>query len=472
MASSSISSQLKDTPGLRTSAGTMCTGSASGSATAAPNTINHSSGNIKTTTLLISNLHCSSCTTTIRLLLAPLSPAPLSITANIVTHQVTVVHLAELSPNEILQALREAEFEVDSVSITTTPGDGSSSRSSAGNGGGAPSLDRAIDVNHPGSNGYLFDDWGENVKAAFESGREKRKRHIELCDLCRTKEEKKGPVGNNLPLGGSRPAICFTELSSANESVPILQEQRQPAAERSKNCLLASTPPHYTCGDAPYNSAIPSSSSDPSNPWRSKSTSDIAIHITSPKSDSEDMTNSNSLQKDVSIRVGDESVSANEDLEASGQVHNAAPKVVATLYEATFSIEGMTCSACTGKVNETIGALPGVKSVDVALMSNSATVTFEGVKEDAEKIVDEVECIGYGCILASIRELNADGSGIKAMERVVQIQVGGMFCAYVLPALIISVSTYILFLTCLTCYPTTDHVHPESLKHYIPLEMP
>ncbi|RPB24645.1 heavy metal translocatin, partial [Terfezia boudieri ATCC MYA-4762] len=97
------------------------------------------------------------------------------------------------------------------------------------------------------------------------------------------------------------------------------------------------------------------------------------------------------------------------------------------LFEATFSIEGMTCSACTGKIDDTIRHFPGVKSVNVALMTNSARVEFEGMKEDAAKIVDEIEEIGFGCALESIKELNTDDAQIK-VEREVQIRVDGMFC--------------------------------------------
>ncbi|KAI5795434.1 Cu-transporting P-type ATPase [Peziza echinospora] len=95
------------------------------------------------------------------------------------------------------------------------------------------------------------------------------------------------------------------------------------------------------------------------------------------------------------------------------------------LYEALYSIEGMTCAACTGKVQETIEALPGVKQVSVALMTNSATVQFEGLKEDAAKVVDEIEDIGFDCRLEDIKECGIPGAA-KTVERTAMIKIEGM----------------------------------------------
>lgn len=68
-----------------------------------------------TTTLLINNIHCASCLSYIQEVLSTLKPAPLSITANYVSHEVVIIHFAEQSANNISQALSDAAFEVQSV---------------------------------------------------------------------------------------------------------------------------------------------------------------------------------------------------------------------------------------------------------------------------------------------------------------------------------------------------------------------
>ena len=66
-----------------------------------------------TTTLLINNIHCASCLSYIQEVLSA-SP-PLSITANYVSHEVTIIHFPEQSANDISRALSDAAFEVQSV---------------------------------------------------------------------------------------------------------------------------------------------------------------------------------------------------------------------------------------------------------------------------------------------------------------------------------------------------------------------
>src|SRR5882757_543431 len=68
-----------------------------------------------TTTVLINNIHCASCLSYIEEVLSTLQPAPLSTTANYVSHEVTIIHFPEHSANDISRALSDAAFEVQSV---------------------------------------------------------------------------------------------------------------------------------------------------------------------------------------------------------------------------------------------------------------------------------------------------------------------------------------------------------------------
>src|SRR5437763_9386381 len=67
------------------------------------------------TTVLINNIHCASCLSYIQDVLSTLQPAPLSTTANYVSHEVTIVHSPEHSAYDISLALSDAAFEVQSL---------------------------------------------------------------------------------------------------------------------------------------------------------------------------------------------------------------------------------------------------------------------------------------------------------------------------------------------------------------------
>lgn len=102
--------------------------------------------------------------------------------------------------------------------------------------------------------------------------------------------------------------------------------------------------------------------------------------------------------------------------------------------EALISIGGMTCSVCTGKVAESLEAFDFVKEVNINLMSNSGLVRFETFgdgKEEAAKLVEEVEDIGYDGALDRLTNLtlqtNGDGNE-GSSERQVALLVKGMSC--------------------------------------------
>ena len=68
-----------------------------------------------TTILHINNLHCSSCLSCIQAVLGALRPEPLSIAADYITHELTVIHSPKQSGAEISRALEDAAFEVRNV---------------------------------------------------------------------------------------------------------------------------------------------------------------------------------------------------------------------------------------------------------------------------------------------------------------------------------------------------------------------
>lgn len=63
----------------------------------------------------------------------------------------------------------------------------------------------------------------------------------------------------------------------------------------------------------------------------------------------------------------------------------------------SFVITGMTCANCSARVEKELKAQPGVKSANVNLATEKATVSFEDTT--AQALIKSVENIGYGAIL-------------------------------------------------------------------------
>ncbi|HBU11592.1 MAG TPA: heavy metal translocating P-type ATPase [Clostridiales bacterium] len=61
-----------------------------------------------------------------------------------------------------------------------------------------------------------------------------------------------------------------------------------------------------------------------------------------------------------------------------------------------FDVSGMTCSACSARIEKELSKLDGVRNVSVNLLANSMAVTFDAGRMDTGRIVKTVEAIGYG----------------------------------------------------------------------------
>ena len=61
-----------------------------------------------------------------------------------------------------------------------------------------------------------------------------------------------------------------------------------------------------------------------------------------------------------------------------------------------YDITGMTCSACSARVEKSVRALPGVSNVNVNLLTNNMTVEYEPEQITSKDIIYAVEKSGYG----------------------------------------------------------------------------
>lgn len=82
-----------------------------------------------------------------------------------------------------------------------------------------------------------------------------------------------------------------------------------------------------------------------------------------------------------------------------------------------FDVTGMTCSACSARVEKAVSKLPGIQEVSVNLLTNSMQVSFNEDELTVNDIIAAVEHEGYGASVKSAAILKensaATGSSIK-----------------------------------------------------------
>jgi len=64
-----------------------------------------------------------------------------------------------------------------------------------------------------------------------------------------------------------------------------------------------------------------------------------------------------------------------------------------------FDVTGMTCAACSNRVEKSVVKLSGTKEVSVNLLKNSMTVAYDEAVLSAEMIAEAVRKVGYGAFL-------------------------------------------------------------------------
>jgi Cu+-exporting ATPase len=65
----------------------------------------------------------------------------------------------------------------------------------------------------------------------------------------------------------------------------------------------------------------------------------------------------------------------------------------------TIPVTGMTCAACSGRIQRTLAKAPGVAEASVNLMTGAATVAYDPVVTTPERLVDTIRSTGYGAEL-------------------------------------------------------------------------
>lgn len=72
-----------------------------------------------------------------------------------------------------------------------------------------------------------------------------------------------------------------------------------------------------------------------------------------------------------------------------------------------YQVTGMTCSACSARVEKSVSKLPGMGRVTVNLLTNSMQVEYEEKELNSDTVIEAVEKAGYGAALMG----GSSGSG-------------------------------------------------------------
>lgn len=79
-----------------------------------------------------------------------------------------------------------------------------------------------------------------------------------------------------------------------------------------------------------------------------------------------------------------------------------------------FDITGMTCSACSARVEKSVAKLPGIQEVSVNLLKNSMVASYDETALDTGQIVQAVEKAGYGAIPKAGQNKSAAPAAVSA----------------------------------------------------------
>ncbi|GAB7353052.1 hypothetical protein MBLNU459_g3605t1 [Dothideomycetes sp. NU459] len=379
-----------------------------------------------TTTIFISNLHCPSCITSIEASLERLKPQPTSVSHSIISHSITVRHDDALSADAITDALEHAGFEVYSVAL-------------AGDAAGASAWPLGGQQAAPRSNDWgleqAVDRWSHAwTDAGLES--RKRKLHVDQCKQCQAAmchstgataldldggsvEKGSESLADEASDGGprKRPSVSSRSTAPGSEAGAfVVVDGGAPRPELFRASFAVSG---MTCA-ACVGSVTRAISQDP---W----VRDVNVVLLSNSATVtfEGGGNETKIMESIDDAGFDVSLEDLQVVDGAGQHEQKPTTKHSDMWSATYSIGGMTCSACVGAITNGLHGVDWIESVNVNLISNSATVSFRG-KSHVEKITEMIEDLGYDASLENV--VNTGLEQADSSERKVSIKVSGMYC--------------------------------------------
>jgi len=333
----------------------------------------------KVSYFVVDNLHCPSCIFTVKSTLHDeLNIPSTNVSVSLVSHTITVRHTENITPLTIAHTLDKVGFDVE-----------------------------VDDNNNP-----EHTSWMPNPLA----GRKRKRRHLEVCKSCQAEERVKKEKRTLLP----RSSFSKSVRSGKSEKT-IIPEPTSPTPRSDVRTELSVS--GMTCASCA--NAI----SDGLKANRARGILSCDVNV---------MANSAVVVHDASRFSPEDVAKLIEQLGYTAEVISSTPmgrkhRVASTEYETEYRLEfhigGMTCASCSNSITNGLKQEPYIKSVNINLMANSGTVILSK-KEDAEKVKDAVESLGFICDLGEIAPLRPLEASPVSDIRLVRIRIGDMFCKY------------------------------------------
>ncbi|KAL1857913.1 hypothetical protein Plec18167_001683 [Paecilomyces lecythidis] len=395
-----------------------------------------------TTVLLVNNVHCASCVAYVEEVLSGMSSIK-NVDVSILTHEVRVQHGSATEASDLALALIHAAFEVHHATTYDDEGRPVADIDTSAWDNARPKTPR-----RPSS-------WIPSSPARIDQPRTKSRRtvHIENCDACRKEELEK-----SIPPSQSLSALDNKRRTLIDDTAPLYQHLPLSSCEDEKEDLFSPVKPTDSDDDKEHVS-------------QTDNTSCKIFQDEPTKTDSHDLPEaveeyearlsiggmtcascSNAITSEVqqldcvtSVTVNlltnsatlvftglkgniDKIIEHIEDIgyEASLDELHAKRRPSQEEYDARISITGMTCGSCSSAITREVEQLDFVKEISVNLLAHNATLTYTGPKSNIDKIISQIEDIGYE---ASVDEVESKTKSAKEpTSYVVEISIGGMTC--------------------------------------------
>ncbi|MCQ2381066.1 MAG: HAD-IC family P-type ATPase [Acidaminococcaceae bacterium] len=87
-----------------------------------------------------------------------------------------------------------------------------------------------------------------------------------------------------------------------------------------------------------------------------------------------------------------------------------------------FNITGMSCSACSARIEKVLGKTEGINSVNVNLLRNRMSVDYDENKINTDEICAKVAKIGFGATIFSSHDIVAKETGVSVELRSLSVR--------------------------------------------------
>ncbi|WVQ73134.1 hypothetical protein IAR50_002698 [Cryptococcus sp. DSM 104548] len=438
-----------------------------------------SAASLPTITLLIANMHCTSCCDAIDSLLVSL-PAVRNVTTSLLLRTVTfsvdtsAVQSSSKSPASVGKVIDQVVHKL------------------TGEGGFAVVADDSAEPAIPPAREplSLLGKLGLHTRRGRERKRaeDRRRRHLEHCEVCQAQERElaesssplntasdllqapfaslngsqhDGIVKTTLSIEGMTCASCTSAITTALNDNPDVEQVdinllSSSGIVRHKSCLPALDIAEMVSGIG-YEAEVVESHNETSvvpsiltaAPQGEVKTV-LSIEGMTCASCSSAITDGLSKHPYVtSVKINllgssgvilhDQSLSSDEikelveDLGYDAQV--VSSDVIAkgeqdARIKSIFAIEGMTCASCSGAIDSAFKGRDGIESCNIDLLNNRGVIIHAN-NITASELAEEIEDLGYGAEISVSEPVTSQNKGKgkeETLQRTVKIHVEGLFC--------------------------------------------